>query len=245
MDTWSDVIGVVDTKKVNYRRLRLDISRSNLRKAQAKLKRDDLPNFFASTNQTSRSGIPQGTDSHISLVERNKKCVPPIYLLYNDVLKYLRILRGAVLPMALMDDIDLLATELTSLLSFLIDIEENQPKPKPRLPRLFKSLPHESVRTKESQSINPKPLSHEEKSISSPTSTVGKRLKSVAARSDLTSVSNRDSRLLQWILAPEIIFAIRVAVLSVAFFAVNVSKTTVKTYLNNSGVVALLLGQVG
>ena len=154
-------------------------------------------------------------------------------------------LRGAVLPMALMDDIDLLATELTSLLSFLIDIEEKQPNPKPRLPCLFKSTPHESVRTKVSQSTIPSPLSHEEKSISSPTSTIGKPFKDVAtARSDLTSVSSRHSRLLQWILAPEIIFAIRVAVLSVAFFAVNVSKTTVKTYMNNSGVIALLLGQV-
>jgi hypothetical protein len=148
--------------------------------------------------------------------------------------------------MALMDDIDLLATELTSLLSFLIDIEEKQPKPKPRLPFLFfKSLPHGLVPTKESQSTDPTPLPHEEKGISSPTSTNSECLEAVAARSNLTSVSSRDPRLLQRVLSPEIIFAVRIAVLSVALFAVNVSKTTVKTYVDNAGVVALLLGQVG
>lgn len=242
MDTWSDVINVVDTKKVEYRRRRLDISLSNLRKAQAKFKRDDLPNFFASTNQTSRSDTLQSTDSQVSSVERNKKCVPFIDVPYNDVLKYPRILSGVALPMALMDDIDLLATELTSLLSFLIDIEEKQPKPKARLPCLFESLPHGLEQTKESHSTDPLPVSHEEKGISSPTSTNGESLKAVAARFTL---SNRDSRLLQRILAPEIIFAVRMAVLGVALFAINVSKTTVKTYMDNTGVVALLLGQVG
>ena len=156
-----------------------------------------------------------------------------------------RISRGAALPVALMDDIDLLATELASLLSFLIDIEEKQPKPKPRLPCLFKSSPHGLVRTKESQSTAPSSLPCEEKDISSPTPTNGDRLEAVAARSNFASVSSEKSRLLQWILAPEIIFAVRVAVLGVALFAVNVSKTTVKTYMENAGVVALLLGQVG
>jgi len=245
MDTWFDVVNVVDTKKVDYRRRRLDISLSHLRKAQAKFKRDDLPNFFASTDQTSRSDILQSTDSQVSSVERNKESVPAIYPLSNNVLKYPRILRGAALPVALMDDIDLLATELISLLSFLSDIEEKQPKPKPRLPWLFKSLPHGLMRTKESQSTAPSPLPHEEKGISSPTSTNGECLEAVAARSNPTSVSSKDSRLLQWILAPEIIFAVRIAVLGVAIFAVNVSKTTVKTYMENAGVVALLLGQVG
>ena len=171
--------------------------------------------------------------------------MPFIYPLYNNVLKYPRILRGAALPVALIDDIDLLAAELISLLSFLIDIEEKQPKPKPRLPWLFKSLPHGLMRMKESQSTAPPPLPHEEKGISSPTSTNGKRLEAVAARSNLTSVSSKGSRLLQRILSPEIIFAVRLAVLGVALFAVNVSKTTVKTYMDNAGVVALLLGQVG
>ena len=73
MDTWFDVINVVDTKKVDYRRRRLDISLSHLHEAQTKLKRDDLPNFFASTDQTSRSDIPQSTDSQVSSVERNKE----------------------------------------------------------------------------------------------------------------------------------------------------------------------------
>ena len=158
---------------------------------------------------------------------------------------YPRILRGATLPVALIDDIDLLATELISLLSFLIDIEEKQPKPKPRLPWLFKSLPNGLMRTKESQSTAPSPLPREEKGISSPTSTKGERLEAVAAQPNLTSDSRKNSRLLQWILAPEIIFAVRMAVLGVALFAVNVSKTTVKTYMDNAGVVALLLGQVG
>ena len=81
MDTWFDVINVVDTKKVDYRRLRLDISLSNLRKAQAKFKRGDLRNFFASTDQTSRFDTPQHADSQVSSVERNKECVPLIYLL--------------------------------------------------------------------------------------------------------------------------------------------------------------------
>lgn len=171
--------------------------------------------------------------------------MPFIYPLYNNVLKYPRILRGATLPVALIDDIDLLATELISLLNFLIDIEEKQPKPKARLPWLFKSLPHGLMRMKESQSTAPPPLPHEEKGISSPTSTNGKRLEAVAARSNLTSVSSKGSRLFQRILSPEIIFAVRLAVLGVALFAVNVSKTTVKTYMDNAGVVALLLGQVG
>ena len=140
--------------------------------------------------------------------------------------------------MALMDDIDLLATELISLLSYLVDIEENQPKPKPRLPRPF-------VRTKEIQSTNTSSLlPEEENDIPSPTPANGKWSKPLETQSNLTSIPPRDSRLLKWILAPETIYAVRTATLSVALFAVNVSKTTVKTYMLNSGVIALLLGQV-
>jgi len=148
-------------------------------------------------------------------------------LIFHIVTSQMRpIFRGAILPMALMDGIDLLATELISLLSYLIDIEENQPKPKPRFPRLF-------GRMKKIQPTN---------SLPSPNS---KQLKGSAAQPNLTSSPRRDSQLLQWILAPETIYAVRTATLSVALFAVNVSKTTVGTYMPNSGVVALLLGQVG
>lgn len=138
-----------------------------------------------------------------------------------------------------MDDIDLLATELISLFSYLIDIEEKQPKPKPRLPRPFE-------RTKEIRSINPSPLLRkEENDVSSPTSANGQWLKGLEREYNHASIPRRHSRLLEWILAPETIYAVRTATLSAALFAVNVSKRTVGAYMLNSGVVALLLGQVG
>lgn len=45
--------------------------------------------------------------------------------------------RRVAIALSLMDNIDLLATELEGIITFLLDIEEREPKPIPHLPRVF------------------------------------------------------------------------------------------------------------
>lgn len=55
-DSWSSVFSPVDRRKADFRHLKLDMSRSNLRKAQSKvLKKGRWPDFIDRTKQSIHS----------------------------------------------------------------------------------------------------------------------------------------------------------------------------------------------
>ena len=59
-DSWLDVILPVNKRKVEYRRVMLEISRSTLRKARAKFRKDGFADLLASDPSSPRK---QGSES--------------------------------------------------------------------------------------------------------------------------------------------------------------------------------------
>ena len=160
-----------------------------------------------------------------------------------------------------MDNIDCLATELKSFLTFIIDIEAREPKPRPRFPGLFckkrqekleKELPpapapsffppqtstYRDVRLPAmSRSLGDYSLSPSEKTSSS------QHLSGLPYPSNF-SPARKSTRVIAWFVAPETIFAFRIAILTHTFYVFGISKKTAKLYIANNGILALLLGQV-
>jgi hypothetical protein len=159
-----------------------------------------------------------------------------------------------------MDNIDCLANELKSFLTFIIEIEAREPKPRPRLPGFFhkkkkekleKELPpipapsffppktstYRDVRLPAmSRSLGDYSLSQSEKTSS--------QLPSSSPYPSNFSPARKSTRVIAWFVAPETIFAFRIAFLTLAFYVFGVSKKTAKIYIENNGIFALLLGQV-
>ncbi|KAF8952696.1 hypothetical protein BDZ97DRAFT_2083222 [Flammula alnicola] len=237
MDSWSDVFSPVDKKKADSRRLRLEISRSNLLNAQAKFRKDDLPGIVEGLKRGlgSLSEI-QDLGSHIPLTDRESAIV-----------------------LTYMDNIDVCSTELFAFLSFLINIEEGEPKPVPRLPRIlrtfFSKFSKSNPKEEPARSITPStPLHEEEKDLETPiktTPTTSTYLVSsgrpTATPSPSQACTNtrkqRSRRILRWLSAPETIYALRVGILSVALFTLGVCKTTTSVYTSYTGLIATLLAQ--
>jgi len=159
-----------------------------------------------------------------------------------------------------MDNIDCFANEIKSFLTFIIEIEAREPKPRPRLPHLFRKQKQEILEkeipptpgppflpTKTStyrdvrlpgisRSLDDYSLSPSEKAL--------QRSSGLPYFSNRSSPAKKSTKLIGWLSAPETIFAFRVAFLSLAFFVIGVSSKTVKIYIEHNGFFALLLGQV-
>ncbi|KAF8972547.1 hypothetical protein BDZ97DRAFT_1913042 [Flammula alnicola] len=237
MDSWSDVFSPVDKKKVDSRRLRLEISRSNLLNAQAKFRKDEMPGIVEGLKRgLGPLSEIQDLGSHIPLTDRESAIV-----------------------LTYMDNIDVCSTELLVFLSFLINIEEGEPKPVPRLPRIlrtfFSTFSKGNPKEEPARSITPStPLHEEEKDSETPIKTTpttstyrvssGRPTATPSPSQACTSTrKQRSRRILRWLSAPETIYALRVGILSVALFTLGVCKTTTGVYNSYTGLIATLLAQ--
>lgn len=160
-----------------------------------------------------------------------------------------------------MDNIDCLANELKFFLTFIIDIEAREPKPRPRLPSFFRKKKQEKVE-KELPPIPapsffpPKTSTYRDVRLPAMSRSLGdyslsqsEKASSPQHPSGLPYPSNfpparRCTRAIAWFIAPKIIFAFRIAFLTLVFYVFGVSKKTAKLYIENNGIFALYLGQV-
>ena len=155
-----------------------------------------------------------------------------------------------------MDNIDCLANELKSFLTFIIEIEACEPKPRPRLPGFFWKKKQEKIEPAPAPSFfPPKTSTHRDLRIPAMSRSLGDYSLSPSEKTSSQhpsglpypssfSPARKSTRVIAWFVAPETIFAFRIAFLTLAFYVFGVSKKTAKLYIENNGIFALLLGQV-
>ncbi|KAF8907684.1 hypothetical protein CPB84DRAFT_271485 [Gymnopilus junonius] len=252
-DSWISVFSQVDRRKTDFRHLKLDMSRSNLRMAQVKvLNKGKWPDFIDRAKKSVHSPQRNGGSG----------------------------LRHVVIALSLMDHIDLLANELEGVIGFLLAIEEREPKPIPRLPRVFtRSRRQEVQQGSESRSpslFTPSPLlkqdqigGYVEPGSSTPYGSSSSRdpktlvtqtieFTSILSASNLPSISSppsissqisnrvkgkKRSKVIDWILDPVTAYAFRFSILSVAIFSLCLSESTAAFFSLNSGSISLILAQ--
>ncbi|KIM39018.1 hypothetical protein M413DRAFT_29592 [Hebeloma cylindrosporum] len=233
-DSWLDAIFPVNKRKAEYRRVMLEISRSTLRKARAKFRKDGFADLLASDPS---SPSKQGSESEAN---REDGC--------------------SALALSLMDNIDCLANELKSLLTFIIEIEAREPKPMPRLPGFFRKRKQEKSEkqlppTPAPSFFPPKTSTYRDVRLPAMSRSLGDSSSSPSEKSSSSqhpsglpypsnfSPARKNTRVIAWFVAPQTIFAFRVAFLTLVFYVFGVSKKTTKFYMENNGMFALLLGQ--
>ncbi|PPR08040.1 hypothetical protein CVT24_010839 [Panaeolus cyanescens] len=113
-DSWIDVIRSVDRGKIDYRRVRLEISRSNLRKTRMAFRKEQLADLMLYFKQSAQSA------EEPTSLRNDRNCATVLSFLAN---------------------LDFMENELFALLSFLVEIEHREPKPIPRLPACFTRVP--------------------------------------------------------------------------------------------------------
>ena len=157
-----------------------------------------------------------------------------------------------------MDNIDCLANELKLFLSFIIEIEAREPKPRPRLPGFFRKKTQEIVEKElpltpffptKTSTYRDVRLPAVSRSLGEHSPSPSEKTSSSKHPSGLPYPSNfsparKSTRMIAWLVAPETIFAFRITFLTLAFYSFGVSRKVAKLYLENNGVFALLLGQV-
>ena len=158
-----------------------------------------------------------------------------------------------------MDNIDCLANELKLFLTFIIEIEAREPKPRPRLPGFFRKKTQEKVEKELPPTPTPsffprKTSTYRDVRLPAMSRSLGEYSPSSSEKTSSSqhpsglpypsTPARRSTRMIAWLVAPETIFAFRIAFLTLAFYSFGVSRKIAKFYLENNGVFALLLGQV-
>ena len=142
---------------------------------------------------------------------------------FHDAAQNLTPSGGLTVIFSSLDNLDLLAADILSLLDLLISVERRVPPFRFWSPRIFSSF---------------KPRTH---------ATGAPSESKVVSLSSLSIIARRrieSAPIIEWMGDPRTLFALRMALVSVGFFLLGVCKATVSVYAQHGGVTAMILSQV-